>query len=258
MRLLTVIRSWLCRLFGGTRLCPRQGDASILLVGMEKSSTYGACPGSSLDVDHMEGVLADYGYVSSLKNGKATIRSVRKALSTALESGFCIFYYSGHGGQEKDPKGEGGVSEFLCLDDGPLHDYEIWDMLGKARGRVMLIFDCCHSGTMYREATPRYPGFSFSLASTRVPGQGWMSLYPMSPSTMSVEDHGLLVWSGCPADEVSYGSPDGGVLTNGILQGLKSRNPTYESVWEAAKTHAKEQHPKKTVIGNWFTKEVFR
>lgn len=234
------------RMTGSAKVVDR-GDTAIVCVGMQVSSKYGACPGAQLDSDSMTSILSRYGNVQLMQNKQATVASVTSALQAAVQSKLCIFYYSGHGGQERNSKGEGGMSEFLCLNNGPLHDYDIWKIVSQSKGRVVMIFDCCHSATMFRDqsATDLKPfentGFSFQ----------------MLHGPMALADVNLLVWSGCPANDYSYGDDNGGVFTNGIRKGFNGSD-TYDDVWNRASRAAKAQKPARTILGTGFGGTVFR
>jgi hypothetical protein len=77
-------------------------------------------------------------------------------------------YYSGHGSQVADRSGDeaDGKDEVMVFDDGYVVDDTLADMLKKnctGRCRVVLISDCCRSGTIWdipanvREAERRFP-----------------------------------------------------------------------------------------------------
>jgi hypothetical protein len=244
---------------GRSKMASRS-DTGCLVVGMEKSRKYGACPGAGVDGDRMAEALEDYGDVIHLSNSEAQGCTFKSALQQVCRKELAIVYYAGHGGRSKSGSSESGYSEHLCLDDGPFWDHEIWKTVSCAAGRVVLIFDCCHSGHMYRHAgfegewtgvkylhadelEPLYPGFEFSLLRTRAIAAG---------------EHDILVWSGCPAESYSYGDASGGVFTNGILKGASSVFATYDSVWKSAKRAAESQKPVRTVIGTGFDGLVFR
>ncbi|KAI9175962.1 hypothetical protein H9P43_006326 [Blastocladiella emersonii ATCC 22665] len=63
-----------------------------------------------------------------------------------------LFSYAGHGGQTKDESGDeyDGADEFLVCADGMILDDEVRALLAclPAGCRMVLVFDCCHSGTM--------------------------------------------------------------------------------------------------------------
>lgn len=234
-------------LMTGSAKISDRGDTSIVCVGMQVSSKYGACPGAQLDSSSMASLLSRYGNVQLLQNKQATTSSVTVALKSAVQSKLCIFYYSGHGGQEKNSRGQMGVSEFLCLNNGALHDYDIWNIVSQARGRVVMVFDCCHSATMFRDQAVSGPGAfrntGFSFQMLREP--------------LAMGEVNLLVWSGCPADDFSYGDANGGVFTNGIRKSF-SESDTYGEVWDRAAKTARDQHPVRTVLGSGFNGLVFR
>lgn len=225
-----------------------KGDTYILCIGMQTSRKFGGCPGAKLDSDEMAKLLGNYGKVVLLQDKAANNMSVTKCMDDGVKHPLFILYYSGHGGQMKDKNGEGGRSEFLCLDNGPLHDYTIWDHIQKAKGKVVLIFDCCHSATMFRDLRSKKTenvGFQFSM------------LRHMMRNALPMSEHDILVWAGCPADDFSYGDDDGGVFTNGIRKGFKDSD-TYNDVWNRASKAAKDQRPVRTVMGAGFGGKAFR
>lgn len=155
-----------------------------------------------------------------------------------------IFYYSGHGGSVKAPAGSDetdGYDEYVCLYDRGWLDDGIWNTISQTTNRVFLVFDCCHSQTMFR---------SPMLSSVR----------PALCGAKSGQVR-MLCWSGCPDDTYSYGSDDGGELTNAILRHFDA-GKTYEQIWDAVKadpTLKRFQDSQKTVIGIDFQSEkIFR
>lgn len=231
-------------------------DTACVVVGMQNSAKFGACPGAKYDSDRMKKLLGKYGSTVLLQDKAATASSVASALAQACRKDLAIFFYSGHGGRVRNPKAQdgSGYSEHLCCNNGALYDYTIWSIVSQAKGRVVMIFDCCHSATMHRsvgDADDRNYGFEFKLLSYMAPG-------PQSPDpSASSKGPSFLVWSGCPADSYSYGDEKGGVLTNGILDAYK-KDRTYDEVWRRAEFLAHDQHPVRTVIGDGFDGKVFR
>lgn len=229
-------------------------NTEIVIVGMAKSRKYGTCAGADVDAEAMRRILKNYGKTSVLANGGATRASFMSAMQDAMRKPLCILYYSGHGTRMKDKKGEGGYSEALCLDDGPFHDYELWSLVMQAKGRVFMIFDCCHSGTMYRSTEGGQTPVAESLAPD--PDCGFRFCLAEKYMTRSAGIN-LLVWSGCPAEGLSYGDNTGGTLTWGIRNGYR-KNRTYDDVWAVAKYAAKEQSPVRTKLGDGFARLIFR
>lgn len=227
---------------GRARLTPKS-DTACVVVGMENSRKYGSCPGSLHDSNEMGRVLSKYGRTTLLQDRTATADAVRNVMAAAVQKDLAIFYYSGHGGRTGD-------SEFLCAYNGPVWDHQIWDIVSKAKGRVVLIFDCCHSGHMYRDAEAPaeaaqapFGGFEFRMLRTM---------------PMAAGEHDILVWSGCPKESYSYGDSSGGVFTNGLLRGLRKTVATYDSVWSSGRSAASSQRPVRTVMGSGFNGLVFR
>jgi hypothetical protein len=192
----------------------KSNKTSILIVGMEFSKTFGECAGSGVDAERMYGVLKNYSdNIVKLRDGEATISRFTKELSNIVTNELAILYYSGHGGSQvigdNLTKLEAdGTDEFLCLSDGAYRDDSIWNIISKAKGRVLLIFDCCHSQTMFR-----HPIIKLDTYARR------------RDSVVN-----MLCWSGCPDNTYSYGSKDGGEFTNAILYYLNPKS-SYRDTW---------------------------
>ena len=249
MKQLSRLIKYIVAFFKGTAHFEEKGNTAVVCVGMERSGKYGSCPGAGVDSERMQKILSKYGQVDFMQNSKATVSSVRNALIAACQKDLCIFFYSGHGGRVRNPKAAdgSGYSEYLCLNNGALYDYSIWDVVSKAKGRVVMVFDCCHSATMFRTAGDGDTwkidtGFPFSMLEHMATAQS---------------ANNILVWSGCPADNYSYGDSSGGVLTNGILKAYNSSR-SYDEVWRRASASAASQRPVRTVLGKGFDGPVFR
>ena len=226
---------------------------SIVIVGMKNSAKFGKCLGADIDAATMTGILTKYGKPVILQDSNARKSAVVSALTEAIKADLCIFFYSGHGGSDRfsdtkfDSTETDGKDEYLCLYDTYLRDTEIWSIISKAKGRVFMIFDCCHSATMFRspvnEEEVSSEPFTMQMLDDIVLPQG--------------SGVNLLVWSGCPDDNYSYGGSDGGVLTNAIRDSYKA-DKSYEDVWSSAEKKARSQHPQRTQIGSGFGGKVFK
>lgn len=230
-------------IFGG---CHMNKSVKAVVVGMENSHKYGSCPGAELDAKNMQGILDKAGCpVNLLINAKKN--DVISAMVDAVQSDLAIIYYSGHGGSQRfsdtGPEETDGKDEFLCLDDGLMKDNEIWHIICQAKGRVFLVFDCCHSETMFRSA-----GFTMDVISDAV-----LPLDADGPV-------GMICWSGCADNTYSYGSSTGGELTNAIRRHL-NKDSTYASLWKAVSNDVilkKYEIVKKNTIGLSFEdKRIF-
>ncbi len=250
MSLFRKIRGLWLRMFGNTA---SKSGTSVLCIGMQSSAKYGQCPGAMIDASRMAKLLGKYGKTVLLQSAQATTASVKAALENAVKSDLAIVFYSGHGGRVRNPKAQdgSGYSEHLCLNNGPMYDFAIWDVISKARGRVVTIFDCCHSATMHRSAAEDGPQEELGWK----PAPFTFGMLRGVASAASAK--GVLVWAGCPSDSYSYGDDSGGVLTNGIL-GAFHKDRTYGEVWKKASALARDQGPCRTVVGGGFGGLVFR
>ncbi len=111
--------------------------------------------------------------IKTLTDADATKRNVIEAFShfdKAKDGDICLFYFSGHGSQAPAPK------EFWHLDPDRMNEsilcydsriggtdmmdkelsYLIWKATQNKKVHFVAIFDCCHSGTITREAGSGY------------------------------------------------------------------------------------------------------
>ena len=110
-------------------------------------------------------------------------------------------------------------------------------MIGKkSKGRVFLIFDCCHSETMFRWQNNTF----FSASST----------------TPEIQPN-LLCWSGCEDSGESFGDRMGGKFTNSLLMNFNEQY-SYQELWNLLKNDKnlkKRQNIKETKLGSFDTKQ---
>lgn len=216
---------------------------SAVVIGVENGIFAGKCPGSLKDADDMAKLLKKHtSDVQVLKDQKATAAAVYSAINKAVESDLAIIYFSGHGGSECSPGSDeaDGCDEYICCFDQALLDNEIWTLVCHARGRVFLIFDCCHSETMFKS-----PGMKFNLAQR------------VFSSARGVKMPSMLCWSGCPDDSYSYGSDQGGEFTSVLLRYAQS-SKSYDDVWKKLSRDtslAAKQQVRATKIGSFDTKK---
>lgn len=221
--------------------------AFVITVGVENGYA-GNCPGAKKDCNNMKALLKKYAKTQvSYIDAQATVDNVTAALELGVQSELCIFFYSGHGGSaagSSDPTEIDGRDEFICLFDEGLMDNDIWDIISQAKGRVVLIFDCCHSGTLFRSPV------SFNRQRRK--------LGATSKISGNVQ---ILCWSGCGDSKYSYGSSSGGEFTNTLLK-YYSVSKTYDSLWdkiESDKSLKEYETVQRTIIGYDFgNKKVFQ
>ena len=223
---------------------PTKSDKmGAVIVGMEESISAGRCPGSYKDAMVMQEIMEYYtDNIVVLTNTNATKAAVVAALTDAIAKyEFVVFYYSGHGGSQKlsttGDEEDDGQDEFMCLYDKFFVDNEVWDIISKSNGRVFLMFDACHSKTMFRT-----PGFTLKNQARKLQSS-WFSRSSFS----------MLCWSGCADDKLSYGSAVGGMFTL-TLQDHLTFSITYRDLWKKIsddKWLLSAEVPQQTVIGSW-------
>ena len=227
---------------------PKDSSTYVVCVGMENSQFAGACPGAQYDCQRMTRLLGQYTTnINSFISSQATYEKVKAALERAAQNAdLFIFYYSGHGGDAKTNNlaEADGQDEFLCLWDREMLDDEVWSIISKAKGRVFLIFDCCHSATMYKLPAPMFSRGLPLQATTTVDG-------PIS----------MICWSGCPDNTYSYGDANGGKLTNTILKYFNV-DSSYDAIWskvEADGSLKRFEEVQRTLMGPRFgSKKIFK
>lgn len=226
---------------------------SIVITAVERSPKWGRCAGATNDSrtfrDIISKMATDYD-ITVLENEKATVANWRSAVEKAVQKPLAIIFYSGHGGTDphhilgtgRDE--EDGVDEFLCLYDRPLIDDEIWKIISKSKGRVFLIFDCCHSGTMFRSVELKPEDESEVEEERKV-------VMPDYPA--------MICWSACADNTVAKGTSNGGIFTT-YLKKYASSGDTYESLWNklaTCKALNRIEEIQLTEIGKSFKTELF-
>ena len=89
------------------------------------------------------------------------IGAIQAAAKSMRPGDIFLLTYSGHGGQVPDYSGDEAledpsdiIDETLCLFDGQLVDdelYALWSAF-PTDSRVLVVTDCCHSGTEHQGA----------------------------------------------------------------------------------------------------------
>ena len=226
----------------------------VVIVGME-TSKWGGCPGADKDSNTMFSLINQYvddkdEHIIRLNNKQATVSAVKNALNKQIakvpEDGLFIFTYSGHGGQynkSASAKNEtDGRDEFLCLYDDPLIDDDLWTIMNQCKGRVLCIYDCCHSGTMYR--LPADGAEADEEVAEREPlEKPFFAKYENVRAGIR-----MLVFSGCGEETVSWGdSKNGGVMTSSMKRTF-NKCLNYREWWKAFKSDASFKKVKQVPI----------
>lgn len=225
-----------------------------VIVGME-TSKWGGCPGADKDSNTMLALIKQYvdnnqDHIKKLNNKTATVDAVRAALNEQIakvpEDGLFIFTYSGHGGQYNKSASASnetdGRDEFLCLFDGPMIDDELWTIMNQCKGRVLCIYDCCHSGTMYRLPNEE-PGFDEEAENREPLEKPFFAKYENVRAGIR-----MLVFSGCGEETVSWGdSKNGGVMTSSMNRAF-NKCLNYRDWWKKFKADSTFKKVKQTPI----------
>ena len=223
----------------------------VVTVGMENSKFAGACPGAGIDAKRMTELLRAYSdNVVAFSSETAVKKDVVKAIENAVaKAELFIFFYSGHGGSDKfwDTGADetDGKDEYFCLYDTYLRDNEMWQLISKSKGRVLIMADMCHSQTCFM-----------------VPAKfDFRSCLPFSATHIIGGTVNMQCWSGCPDDTYSYGSSTGGQFTNTFLKYFRPEL-SYDELWEKIESdQALQQFEKvqRTKMGNDFgTRDVLK
>lgn len=213
--------------------------------------------------------------VELLLNRKATGAAIRKGMKNLVAAGkrgdCLVVQFSGHGSFVLDEDGDepDGTDECLCPWDvrrrGPITDDELFDLFSDRKWgvRIVMIADCCHSGTVARFAPILTPP---TVRGRGAPRRTVRFLPPGAYLSKRAENkfgvrrprrqasppgrYASLLLSGCQDTEYSYdayfrGRPNG-AFTFVALQALKKlkKNATYRDWYKAIrKLLPSQQYP---------------
>lgn len=178
----------------------------------------GACPGCDVDADVFGLLCREEGLqVRLLHNAQATRsgleRAFRQAVDGLAEGDLLVLYVSGHGGQvdDGDPTEDDGLSETLCLWDGPMTDTYLSGLLAEIPVGVRLFFvtDTCNSGTNYRRRR---------------------RLARALPQPFRAS---LIHFGGCADGFASFGTEQGGIFTTALIDAWRA-GISYREWFDAA------------------------
>jgi hypothetical protein len=258
-----------------------------LLIGIDRYALLGPryqLAGCVNDAELMQRILQDqFGFPASNITLLTDEAATRAAVLTAMDAfaarvgpdDIAVICYSGHGSQMTDREGDepDGLDETIVPHDSGRHphpnrditDDEIYTWLLGLTGvtpYVTLIFDCCHSGTITRDAfgtnarwvepdtrpVADLPPSPVAQAHAREAGRdlgasGWLPL-----------GERYVLIAGCRDEESSYEhrvSEGGSLVTHGALTYYLSRElvtatdgTTYRDVFERAGSQVTAAHPR--------------
>ena len=263
-----------------------------LLIGIDRYSNYEEqyqLRGCVNDAKLMKSVLVDHfkfneSNIVELHNAAASQRGILDAMENLVnqisQDDVVVFHFSGHGCQRKSAdtnEGTGMNSTIATADSGYMDPYPNLDIiddvinewltrLASKTRYISLTFDCCHSGTITRDALGArargLPADTRSLSAmgvdqTQLPQATRSRGDAGNPSGWLAVSDNYVVMSGCRDDEYSYefeteggGEPiRNGALTHFLANALLNTKPgsTYRDVFEQARNGVnskfKLQHP---------------
>lgn len=239
-----------------------KSTTSIVLAGVENGWA-GACPGALKDVMTMADVFrktANNFDITMLLDKQATVKSFTSAVQNAVKKDLAIIFYSGHGGQDtshslgKANQEDDNINEFICLYDKPFLDDKIWNLISQSKGRVVCIWDCCHSATMFRTV-------NLGKKKTLDDFSGFKLRRQPQLMAATKDASGFSLWnlSGCPDNTYSYGSAVGGMLTNTISRYARDYL-SYQDIWDKVSSNKelkRSEIVQKTELGKSFKNNLF-
>jgi len=159
---------------------PREGRRKALLIGIDQYPQEADClQGCTNDVFSMSAALQDCGFkaeqIRTCLNQRATAAAILERFEWLVEGARAgdtlVFYYSGHGArvpeyginQEPDRLTETLVPyDFDWTPERSVSDEQIYNLYAQLPYDVqfLMIFDCCHSGSMHRQSAVRARGIN--------------------------------------------------------------------------------------------------
>ncbi|MGK2927140.1 MAG: caspase family protein, partial [Lysobacterales bacterium] len=263
-----------------------------LIIGIDQYSNFEEryqLSGCVNDARLVKSVLIDhFGFkesdVTELHNAAASQQGILNAMEQLVERAcqddIVVFHYSGHGSQRTSanpdegtgmdstitPADSGCVDPFPNLDiiDDVIHEW--LDRLARKTRYITLIFDCCHSGTITRDAfgakarsvpADRRSLSAMGVDADKLPTKRRARSREIGSGGLLDPSDAYVVMSGCRDDEFSHeyefeqgGEPvRSGALTHFLTHALLRARPgsTYRDVFEQARqgvnTRFPQQHP---------------
>ena len=207
------------------------------------------------DARSMQQLANSQGFESTiLLREKATCGAVRaKIISVAqkLQNGDIFFLsYSGHGGQTWDISGDepaneasspaimeaGGKDETFCFYDRQFLDDEMNKCLGlfKTGVRVLVLSDCCHSGTNVRDVSSaseddefssvKQIPFEASVETTKFNRALYLAAWNDTLKARSKIKNSVLLIAACQDSQESHDGLENGEFTGALLKAWNKGN----------------------------------
>ena len=217
------------------------GKISAVVAGVEHSNVERDLPGAKISVNTFATMLKSYtSDITILFDEEATVEGVKNAfMRAAKESDLAVLYVAGHGGCTAG-------NNVIALRDGYLRDVDIWNIVCAAKKHTFLVFDSCHSGSMYG------PPWVGNMAS---------SIRAIAESRGVPPSVSMLCWAGATDETVGWtNEATGGYFTKAIVANA-SPQKTYPEVWSGVEAdgdiHTMDQHPEQTMFGSFWETSLF-
>lgn len=231
-------------------ICMAENRALIIGVG-DYEGTDHDLKGIDVDISMMQEIASLMGFqenqIEILKDGAATYFNVKKAIKTGLignvAPGDKVFiYFSGHGSYIADKNGDekDGLDEVIVLHDARvvkdargnatleniLADDELGQLLAQMQSRnIMVIMDCCHSGTNTRALKLRSSTIPVTEVQEKFFSYPGMNKSGFTPGQAKQgNDASVLNFvslAACNDSEQSLASPHGSFFSLGIRNALR-------------------------------------
>lgn len=234
------------------------------------------------DIVTMKKLLGNKFNIISIEDSKATYQNIKATLEglvTLKKEDTFLFYYSGHGCRAFGSVNEAdSKDEFLMLSNvkygkdntiiksGIMLDDELNYYLSKIKAKKIILFDCCHSETIYKSVSKIGSKYSKTFETIYALG------YKKNPLFSKSKINNFIKLSACLDYEQSEDSPKGGIFTLTLQKVLKeSGNISFSKLIDEIKKnlhpvalahnragdyipnmHSKTMNPKKV-----YTKDIF-
>lgn len=217
------------------------GPMSAVVVSVEHSSIERDLVGAGISASAWaERLRRETSDVVVLSDNAATVEAVKIAFAKACRSdGLAILVIAAHGGCDSQHNNE------IALYDDVLTDADVWAIASRAKGKVWLVFDCCHSGSMYAPGQP-YAPISLAAAMSRL-------------AAASNAEVPMLCWAGATDETVGWvSSGSGGMFTQSCMRNT-ANGESFAAAWEKIKADPallQWQTPACTVIHDFPTQDI--
>jgi hypothetical protein len=237
---LSNLTNWLNCLFIGLFISfsiPTYAENRALIVGINEYQHVTPLKGSVTDARKVLQLLQKLAIyrgdqVRLLTDSQATRQNILEGLewlSGSQAGDKVLFYFSGHGAQNRDTEGDesDGLDETLCPVEttltrkGMITDDEINERLKRLSGRqVLVVIDACHSGTVTKGSLPK--GVQLKTPSFTVPLPETKAITNESLISLTAQGE-LIAYSAVASNQVAIDTTEGGIFTSAFLKIIEEK-----------------------------------